>query len=344
MSQSLHSILHLYLGKNTPIMKKEGSAFVSSNIALCKYWGKRDNYLNLPINNSLSISLGHLGTYTHITAINSNEDHITLNGKVMSPDSIFFKRTIKFCNLFRQFEKVKFLIETSNNIPTKAGLASSASGFAALTLALFRLYSIPEKSEILSRVARLGSGSACRSFYQGFSEWIRGIEKNGIDSFAIQFNNDWHDLRIGLLKIIKTEKKVGSSEAMDLTRQNSPFFTEWTKQATKDLINIKQAIIDQDFVKFGEISENNALKMHATMIASNPTILYWQEKTITDMKRIWQAREESIPVYFTLDAGPNLKLLFTKNTEYLIKKKFPEIMIINPLDNYKWNTTKITNF
>ncbi|ACT57489.1 diphosphomevalonate decarboxylase [Candidatus Liberibacter asiaticus] len=339
MSLSLRHILHRYIGECNPKINEKSSAFLPSNIALCKYWGKRDSKLNLPLNNSLSLSLGHLGTITHITVIDSDADCIILNGQKISSQSSFFKKTTQFCDLFRQFSKVYFLIETSNNIPTKAGLASSASGFAALTLALFRIYSIPEKSESLSRVARLGSGSACRSFYRGFCEWICGTDQNGMDSFAVPFNNQWPDLRIGLLKIIDREKKIGSREAMEITRHHSPFFTQWTQQISTDLAHIKQAIIDQDFIKLGEVAEKNALKMHATMIAASPPLLYWQKETIQGMERVWDARQQSIPIYFTLDAGPNLKLLFTHKIEETIKQFFPEITIIDPLDSPDlWST------
>ncbi|RPD37149.1 diphosphomevalonate decarboxylase [Candidatus Liberibacter solanacearum] len=340
MPLSLRHILRIYLGKYSPQINKKGSAFLPSNIALCKYWGKRDEKLNLPLNNSLSLSLGRLGTLTEITVINADEDCIILNGQKVSPQSDFFKKITQFCDLFRQFEKVYFLIETFNNIPTKAGLASSASGFAALTLALFRLYSLPEQIETLSRVARLGSGSACRSFYRGFCEWICGTDPNGIDSFAIPLKNQWPDLRIGLLNIIETEKKIGSREAMEITRHSSPFFTQWNQQIPVDLAHIKQAIVDQDFIKLGEVSENNALKMHATMLTASPSILYWQEETIKGMQRVWNARQKSIPIYFTLDAGPNLKLLFTHDKEEIIKENFPEIMVINPLDSPNLQSNK----
>ncbi|MBA5724369.1 diphosphomevalonate decarboxylase [Candidatus Liberibacter sp.] len=332
MSSLVHNILRLYIDEFTPNIREKGSAFAASNIALCKYWGKRDQKLNLPINNSLSLSLGGMGSFTSVTPISTDMDVVIYNGNEISPQNMFFKKTIEFCDLFRQFGETRFLIETSNNIPTKAGLASSASGFAALTLALFRLYSIPERSESLSRVARLGSGSACRSFHQGFCEWICGKEKDGTDSLGIPFKHDWTNLRIGFLKLICTEKKVGSREAMESSSQTSPFFKQWTKQATYDLVHIKKAIIEKDFIKLGEFSENNALKMHATMISSYPTLLYWQEETLTNMKNIWKAREKSIPVYFTLDAGPNLKLLFTQETEEIIKKTFPDITIINPFN------------
>ncbi|WP_244668483.1 hypothetical protein [Candidatus Liberibacter africanus] len=154
-----------------------------------------------------------------------------------------------------------------------------------------------------------------------------------MDSFAIPLENQWPDLRIGLLKIINKEKKIGSREAMEITRHSSPFFTQWIKQIPTDLAHIKQAIINQDFVKFGEFSEQNALKMHATMISASPPLLYWQEETIQGMQRVWNARKQSIPIYFTIDAGPNLKLLFTHKTEEIIKQFFPEITVINPLDS-----------
>ncbi|WP_244422683.1 diphosphomevalonate decarboxylase [Liberibacter crescens] len=321
----------LYIKNCTPVLKKEGSAFAPSNIALCKYWGKRQTTLNLPENSSLSISLGQLGSFTRIEPIKSDRDIIILNGSEILPETSFFKRTAQFCNLFRQLKEEQFLIETMNTIPTKAGLASSASGFAALTLALARLYSLPEDPSMLSRIARLGSGSACRSFYKGFCEWIRGEKDDGTDSFAVPLDCHWPNLRIGLLLIDK-EKEMSSHDAMNHVRQTSPFYLKWIEETSTDFISIKQAVIDQQLTQFGEKTEHNALKMHATMISSWPPVLYWQEKTMTIIDKTWAARRDGIEVYFTIDAGPNVKLLFMQDTEQELKKIFPEIMTIDPFD------------
>ena len=138
-----------------------GEAYAPANIALAKYWGKRDRALNLPVNGSLSISLGDLGTHTTVRA--ANRDRITLNGSDAAPDSALHRRTFAFIDLWRRGDAQPLHIETRNTIPTAAGLASSASGFAALTMALARYWQLNLADSALSAIARLGSGSAVSS-------------------------------------------------------------------------------------------------------------------------------------------------------------------------------------
>jgi len=308
--------------------RKEATAFAPTNIALCKYWGKRDDHLNLPITDSLSITLPNKGTTTWLTIIDESQDEIIFNGKKQKASSKESKRIIKFLDLFR-FKQWHFKVETENNIPTAAGLASSASGFAALTLALNALFCWQLSKKELSMLARLGSGSASRSvFDEGFVIWHAGVSKKGDDCFSEQLDNAWPALRLGILTLNSQTKSIGSREAMKRTVDTSPIYITWPRQVKNDMKKILKASKAQDFTLLGETAEINALAMHATMLTSKPPINYWQTETLDVMKRIWCLRDEGMTVYFTIDAGSNVKLLFLKDQEANIKKAFPDIEII----------------
>ena len=314
---------------------KTAETFAPSNIALCKYWGKRDVELNLPINASLSISLGELGSRTEITESNNGVDQVRLNGELLDCESRFARKVISFINLFRRELDQPVSISTVNNIPTAAGLASSASGFAALTLAINDFYGLGLKPNVLSAFARMGSGSASRSIYQGFVEWHKGNREDGMDSCAEQLDLDWPGFRIGLLKVATGEKKVDSRAGMQRTVESAPLYQSWPQQAAQDLATIKRAIADRDLELLGQTAEQNALSMHATMIASWPPLLYWQPESVAAMHRVWELRSLGIPVYLTMDAGPNLKLLFQSEDEISVRDAFPELMdldIVSPFD------------
>lgn len=186
------------------------TTFAPVNIALIKYWGKRDDQLNLPVTNSLSIALPTKGTTTTIRINHTTHDTYWLNGESVDKNSEFFNRLHYFCDLFRFHPSYHFDIDTKNNIPTAAGLASSASGFAALTLAFNQLFRLTlEKSE-LSILARLGSGSACRSLWDGCVEWEKGQREDGLDSFAHPYEaatSFLDSIGVGLLIFAKEKKK-----------------------------------------------------------------------------------------------------------------------------------------
>jgi diphosphomevalonate decarboxylase len=312
--------------------KEQGSAFAPSNIALCKYWGKRDAALNLPVNSSLSISLGHLGTRTEINRA-AGMDRICLNDELQPTESVFAKRMSLFLDLFRPFiGETAFEVRTENNIPTAAGLASSASGFAALVLALDDLAGWGLDRKKLSMLSRLGSGSASRSVYEGFVQWYAGSRDDGTDSFAEPIDNEWPEFRIGILELVTEPKAVGSREGMNRTVETSELFKSWPLQAASDLVTIHAAIDEHDFTLLGETAERNALAMHATMMAAWPPLIYLQPESIRQIGKVQRVRNDGLAVYLTIDAGPNIKLLFLEENEAAVTEAFPEIRIIRPFD------------
>lgn len=317
----------------TQPLNKQGQAFAPSNIALSKYWGKRCNEFNLPTNGSLSISLGHLGSDTTIELAES--DSVSLNGQQLEPSHKFAQRLWAYIDLLLGVERVKLNIKTVNSIPTAAGLASSASGFAALTLALNNLFGWQLNPTQLSILARIGSGSACRSIYSGFVNWNPGEQADGMDSYAEPIESDWSDFRIGLLKLTEVEKTVNSRQGMNQTTASSDLYPQWPEHAEKSRATILEAIQNQDFETLGQTAEKNALTMHATMISAWPPLLYWQASSVETLHKVWALRNEGLPVYLTMDAGPNVKLLFEKASEHDIQKAFETIEIISPLEGVK---------
>jgi diphosphomevalonate decarboxylase len=319
----------LLTGCATSPAKTRGEAFAPSNIALCKYWGKRDDDLNLPMTSSVSISLGDLGTRTALSMA-EGADTVTLNGEVLARDSTFALGVSRFLDLVRPHRAAGFRVETVNSIPTAAGLASSASGFAALALALDDLFGWRLDPKRLSILARLGSGSAARSVLKGFVEWRAGDSPDGMDSFAEALPERWPDFRIGLLTVSSRPKAVGSREAMRRTRETSALYHVWPAIVERDLALIKEAVSARDFDRLGRTAESNALNMHATSLGAWPPVLFWLPESVALMHRIWALREDGPAVYFTMDAGPNIKLLFLAAETAVVKSLFPEVHIIAP--------------
>jgi diphosphomevalonate decarboxylase len=303
-----------------------GEAFAPANIALCKYWGKRDAELNLPVNSSLSVSLGKLGTRT-IVEFTETADRIFLNGNPAPKN--FSARLSAYLDLFRK-EGEFFEVRTKNTVPTAAGLASSASGFAALIKALDQLLGWGFNLRELSMLARLGSGSATRSLYDGFAVWHAGVRADGMDSYAEGFSNDWKNMRIGILEVSKGRKKTGSTGGMIRTRETSELYAAWPAQAQCDFDELRTAIAVRDFPMLGKTAENNALAMHATMMAAWPPLCYWHPRSLALMRKVWQVREKGLELYFTMDAGPNLKLLFLEKDSKKVCGLFPEVQVVNP--------------
>ncbi|MBU1629264.1 MAG: diphosphomevalonate decarboxylase [Gammaproteobacteria bacterium] len=307
----------------------EATAFAPANIALCKYWGKRDEALNLPVTSSLSISLNNQGATTNI-CLQKHRDEVTLNGELQSLDTVFSQRLLRFLDLFREGCDLHFKVDAQSDMPVGAGLASSACGFAALVLALNQLFGWGLCERELSILARLGSGSASRSLWDGFVKWHAGNRSDGMDSFAEHLPYEWPSLCVGLCVLFKQQKSISSREAMKRTVQTSPFYAAWKPTADQDLLCLEQAIQSQDFELLGSTAESNALAMHALILSSRPPILYSQCETVTAMHTVWHLRAQGLPVYFTQDAGANLKLLFLKDASNAIRQAFPEVEMIEP--------------
>lgn len=283
-----------------------------SNIALVKYWGKKDEELIIPYNGSISLTLKEFYTITEVEKIYSDQDEFFLNDVLQ--DDKETKKISKFIDLFRQKSKnyQRVRVSSKNYFPTAAGLASSASGYAALAGALNSLFEINLNKRELSKMARKGSGSATRSIFGGIVEWVAGEDDD--TSFAQKIDEaDWD---IGMIAVILNDKKkkVLSRVGMSQTVKTCPFYPQWVESAKEDLKNIKAAIADRDLKRVGEIAESSSLKMHATMMSTQPSIIYFEEKTISVIKLVKQMREEGILAYFTMDAGPNVKII--TNSQY----------------------------
>ncbi len=310
--------------------QSSGRAFAPSNIALCKYWGKRDAVLNLPVNSSLSVSLGQLGTSTEIHVC-EKVDRIFLNGELQAAESSFARRVSSFLDLFRPLLGGScFEVRTENNIPTAAGLASSASGFAALVMALDDWAGWGLDQKRLSMLARLGSGSASRSVFDGFVQWYAGSASDGSDSYAERIDNVWPEFRIGILELTSAPKPVGSRDGMNRTVDTSELYSSWPLQAAADLVTIHAAIDEHDFAVLGKTAERNALAMHATMLGAWPPLLYLQPESIEQIHKVQRVRADGLDVYLTIDAGPNIKLLFLEEKEADVRAAFPKLQVIRP--------------
>lgn len=308
--------------------REQGVAYAPTNIALCKYWGKRDTELNLPVTSSLSISLPDKGAMTTLRWNTKAQDTVVLNGAELAPDSPFVARLVSYLDLFRTVNQWYLHVDIKMNLPVAAGLASSACGFASIAAALNDLMQWQLTQRELSLLARLGSGSAARSLWNGFVFWHEGMREDGMDSYGEPIEVEWPTLRVGILPISDAEKPISSREAMQRTVNSSALYGSWPRKVSQDLSIFKQALKGKNFALLGGTAESNALAMHATMLSSWPPICYFLPETLTAMQKIWELRRSGCEVYFTQDAGPNLKLLFLQSQIDTLKEHFPNLEII----------------
>jgi diphosphomevalonate decarboxylase len=308
---------------------KKGLGFAPTNIALCKYWGKRHSELNIPITSSLSVALPEKGAMTTLTLHEHTKDIIVLNGTVIPEDSDFSHRLVRFLDLFRGTTTPWHLhIDINMNIPVAAGLASSACGFASLVSALNDLFDWELSLRDLSILSRLGSGSAARSLWSGFVEWHAGVQSDGMDSYGEPLSYEWPEMCIGILAISEEQKPISSRDAMQRTINSSSLYSCWPKKVAQDLAIIKQALQVKNFSLLGGTAESNALTMHATMLSSWPPICYFLPATLKAMQEVWSLRREGLELFFTEDAGPNLKLLFQVKDQGYVKDHFPSVEVV----------------
>ncbi len=289
----------------------KATATAHPNIALVKYWGKRDIALNLPAAGSLSVTLAGLSTTTEVCfEPHLAEDVVSLDGHQLS-DERARRRVVEFLDLVRRAADVETYarVVTYNDFPTAAGLASSASGFAALAVAASSAAGLDWSPQRLSALARRGSGSAARSLFGGFVEMRPGTKPDGSDAHAkpVAPPDHW-DLRCLIALTTRGEKKVGSTEGMGRTQQTSPLFQPWIETVDDDLRQTRLAIDKRDFSALGRIAERSCLRMHATAIGADPGVLYWNATTVSLIHRIRRARGDGLPCFFTIDAGPHVKV------------------------------------
>jgi len=283
-------------------------ATARANFALVKYWGKRDAALNLPDVGSISITLDALWTETQLALDPSLErDRFELSGR---HDARASARVSALLDRFRALSRRQVFarVTSANNFPTGAGLASSASGFAALVTAADRAFGLDLPPERRSELARLGSGSAARSIFGGFVEMHRGERVDGRDAIAEPLMDAarW-PLQVVIAVSDRSQKAVGSTEGMVRTAETSPFYAGWVGNQPNDLEAARRAIQGRDFEALARVSEASALTMHGLAMSARPGLLYFNAATVECLHRVRQLRAAGHAVFFTVDAGPQVK-------------------------------------
>jgi diphosphomevalonate decarboxylase len=305
------------------------TSIAPSNIAFIKYWGKKDDELRLPTNSSISMNLSNLTTTTTVEFDKKyKKDEMTLNGKI--PTLLQKKRVIKHLDRIRKLAnlKDKAKVVSENNFPTATGLSSSASGFAALTVAATNAAGLKMSEKELSILARLGSGSACRSIPDGFTIWHEGYD-NGTSYASSLFPSDYWNICDVIAVLDNKEKEIPTSQSQKFAF-TSPFFKERLKNLDKKIREFKQCLKEKNFTKFGEIIENEALELHTIIITSTPSFIYLFPQTLSLIKSVRTWRKEGLEVYFTINTGHNVHIICQKND---VKKLQTKLKTIKEIKN-----------
>lgn len=313
--------------KNFFVKDNSCVCFAPINIALIKYWGKSNEDINLAMTPSISVSSNYLGTSTQI--FSSQNDEFILNGNSVHDD--VFNKAFEFINFFRNTLNLntnnikKLRIVTNNNVPTSSGLATSASGFATLTLALNDYFSLKLCEKELSILARLGSGSACRSVLtnQRFVVWNGDYAQPFV--FSKETNKIANNMKILILILDDKKKKKSSREAMMLTKKawiknSNNFYGKWLSQTKHDFLSIQQASNWQDF---GNIIENNSLAMHRAI--NEVGIDFFNTNTKKVLNFISNCRKKKLFIYSTIDAGANIALIYRQSDAFKTKQAISHI-------------------
>ncbi len=287
------------------------------NIALIKYWGKRDENLIIPYTSSLSLTLADWGTKTRVSFDEDlSEDCVSLDGVKLANDESnkVRNRIVSTLDLIRKRAGIstKARVDSHNSVPTAAGLASSASGFAALTAAGAYAAGLDLSARELSRLARRGSGSACRSIFGGLVVWHAGEDDESSYAEPIDMPEN---LELAMIAIVLNpgSKPISSREAMRRTVETSSTYMPWVNQSEKDFQNAICAIKNSDIEALGSIVESNFAGMHETMHNAVPAINYLTEESYKVLDIVKSLRSEGLPAWATMDAGPNVKVLTVKS-------------------------------
>lgn len=295
------------------------TAIAHANIALVKYWGNRDAGLCLPAMGSLSVTLEALSTRTTVCFDEGAEDRLFLSGAA-APEKARL-RVSRFLDLVRALagRRERALVVSANDFPTAEGLASSASGFAALSLAATRAVGLDLAPRELSVLARQGSGSAARSLFGGYVELHRGAREDGLDAYAEPLASG-EQLPLAILVAVTDEgpKDIPSNEGMELSRATSPFYDAWVAGAPADLAAMRAAVLGGDLARVGELAESSCLKMHAVMLSTRPALLYLGAASVGVIRRVRELRQQGLSAWFTMDAGPQVKVLTSPDQAHVV--------------------------
>jgi len=295
-----------------------------ANIAFVKYWGDRDASLHIPSNGSISMNLDGLNTRTQVSFDPElADDRLVLNNRVSGGQAL--ARVSATLDRVRQMAGLNLCakVVSANNFPTGTGIASSASAFAALALAASRAAGLDLDERELSRLARMGSGSACRSVPGGFVEWQAGNDDEDSYAFSIAAQDHW-DLIDCVAIISKVHKPTGSWEGHQ-SASSSPLQEARLLDAPRRLDICRRAILERDFESFARIVELDSNMMHAVMMSSAPGLFYWEPATLAVMKAVIEWRKGGLPVCSTIDAGPNVHVLCLGAASNQVPLKLREI-------------------
>lgn len=293
----------------------KATAVAPANIAFIKYWGRKDKALRLPYNPSISMNLSACITTTTVEfSPDFTEDRVS--------KGFHEERVIEHLDRLRKIAGTEFKanVMTKNSFPASAGIASSASGFAALTVAAAAALNLHLSEQELSVLSRLGSGSACRSISDGFVKW------DGEYAYSLYPHEYW-DLRDILVIVDAHAKKTSSSEGHDNV-ETSPLFQKRLQELPSRIRKMERALREKNFLLFGEILEEDCLDMHGVMQTQDPPLMYWTDETKKLMEEVRDWRKEGLPVYFTIDAGPNVHLLCEAKHEREVLKRVQGRQII----------------
>lgn len=295
-------------GLGLPRASVKATAVACANIAFVKYWGHADSAQRWPANPSISLNLDCLSTTTTVALDEGlDQDTLTINDKSTGPAAT--KRVSRHLDRLRALAGSRgcMRVVSRNSFPTGAGMASSASAFAALTVAAAAALDLLLDERKLSSIARLGSGSACRSIPSGFVEWT--VETGGGDSYAHSIASPEHWGLCDCIAVVSAEHKhVGSIEGHE-SAPTSLLHQARVEQAPARVKICRQAILDRDLETLGREMEEDAVAMHAVAMTARPPVYYWTPDTLRIMRAVVEWRAQGLPVYYTIDAGPNVHCL-----------------------------------
>lgn len=309
------------------------TAMGTSNIALIKYWGKRDERLILPTHSSISITLDeHLSAKTSLVFSKSiKADTFYLNGKLQDLREKEIGEKFNIIDHVRRLAgaKERVLVVSENNFPTATGLASSAAGMATLVYAASKALGLNLSAKELSIIVRLGSGSACRSVVGGFVLWRKGTRKDGRDSYAEQIadENYWPEINDLIAVISETKKKVSSRSGMRQTVKTSELYRIRPRLAENFAARLKTSILKKDFRTLAEITMKESNNLHATMLDTYPPIMYLNDGSKEAINAVHELNEtEGRPICaYTFDAGPNAHIITLDKYKRKVRKRLEEI-------------------
>lgn len=306
------------------------TAIAHPNIAFIKYWGNRNDALRLPSNSSLSLTMDGLETKTMVRFDRElKEDRILIDGQPAQPSA--HARVVQHLDRIRTIASIKIFaqVASQNSFPAGAGIASSASAFASLTLASLSAAGLQLDPQKISQLARQGSGSACRSIFGGYVQWSAGEHDEESYAEPIAPKEHWH--LVDLVAVVSREHKPTGSTTGHMLAHTSPLQPARVADTVRRLSICKQAILERNFHSLAMIAEQDAHLMHAVMMTSAPPLIYWLPETVAVIKAIGKWRQAGLDVFYTIDAGPNIHCICTLDDLEEVRRRLSDLTEVDEI-------------